>query len=121
MYKCKVCGKEFELKKENRYITIDIQSGLVAAFSVTQNPMYDTFDCPFCGCQNVVNSRKKEYVPDIIVEDVEIEQIDEEDKEENKKPECFGTYYSNQCKELNDWPCDLRDECEKQSVKNDEQ
>ena len=52
--KCKICNKEFELLKENRYMVTNknvkgITSGLTSAF--------DAFDCPYCGCQNIVSDR----------------------------------------------------------------
>lgn len=48
-YKCKICGKEFELKKENKYIADTIN------FLINKSCNSEAFDCPFCGCQNIVN------------------------------------------------------------------
>lgn len=54
--KCKICGKDFELKKENRYVVKNVSvSGLF-----TRN-VYESFDCPYCGCQNVVNERYLDF------------------------------------------------------------
>jgi len=56
--KCKVCGKDFLLKKENKY------------FVTSKNPLLnvistcEAFDCEYCGCQNVVNCyapKSKQY------------------------------------------------------------
>lgn len=48
-HKCKVCGKEFELKKENKYIATTTN------FLINNSSLSEAFDCPFCGCQNIVN------------------------------------------------------------------
>lgn len=55
--KCKICGKEFELKKENKYLATE----KIAAFGAfTELPKtFEAFDCPYCGCQNIVNIREK--------------------------------------------------------------
>ena len=58
--KCKVCGKVFGLYKENHYISKDDEvTGVSTVMRKEEVPIYDTFDCPFCGCQNVVNNRKR--------------------------------------------------------------
>ena len=57
MKKCKVCGRLFRLKKENRYlIEKRAENILVAALSTAIT--YECFDCPRCGCQNVCNVRE---------------------------------------------------------------
>lgn len=50
--KCGICGKEFELKKENKYI---VQN--VSLTGMLNRNYHEAFDCPYCGCQNVVNER----------------------------------------------------------------
>ena len=58
--KCKVCGKEFIPKSQDRYTAKEsmVKGGLTAAFSGETEPeQYDCFDCPQCGCQIVVNRR----------------------------------------------------------------
>lgn len=51
--RCHVCGKYFRPRKEERYTTeptgIERLSGIGSK---------DAFDCPFCGCQNVVGDRR---------------------------------------------------------------
>ncbi len=63
MLKCKICGCEFNAVKERHYISRDKgKTGLATAFG--SNPeyvLYDTFDCPDCGCQITVQERKREY------------------------------------------------------------
>ena len=56
MRKCKVCGKRFELEKSNRYDVVKNPEGLQA---LTQSSTtYEAFDCPKCGCQNIVGIRE---------------------------------------------------------------
>ena len=59
MLKCKVCGFEFEAKSENRYTSRSGgRDGLFsAAMSAPDERIYDTFDCPACGCQYVAQER----------------------------------------------------------------
>lgn len=42
--KCKVCGTDVNLKKDNRYVAkeINILTG--------KESLWDCFDCPKCGC-----------------------------------------------------------------------
>lgn len=55
--KCKICKKRFKLMKENRYLAAE----KVAAFgTLTKLPkVFEAFDCPHCGCQNIVNTREE--------------------------------------------------------------
>lgn len=64
MLKCKICGCEFNAVKEKHYISRDNgKVGLMAAFeSKTEDILYDTFDCPACGCQITAQERKREYI-----------------------------------------------------------
>lgn len=52
-HKCKVCGKDFELKNENKYIADTTN------FLINKSCYSEAFDCPFCGCQNIVNPYSK--------------------------------------------------------------
>lgn len=63
MLKCKVCGTEFPAIKERHYICRDGgKIGLLAAFgSNDEEKIYDSFDCPMCGCQVVAQDRKRIY------------------------------------------------------------
>jgi len=48
--KCKVCGKWFKLQADKRYEEIKKE--------VFSKPVFfECFDCPKCGCQNIVNVR----------------------------------------------------------------
>lgn len=59
--KCKICGSEIRLINERRYTSRDTKNtGLAAAIGGNTEPSeYDTFDCLECGCQNVVQERKR--------------------------------------------------------------
>lgn len=63
MLKCKICGCEFNAVKERHYISRDNgKIGLTTMFgSNPENRLYDTFDCPVCGCQIVAQERKSKY------------------------------------------------------------
>lgn len=52
--RCKVCGVNFVLDKSNKYIVMDNHS----LFDLSERKMFEAFDCPVCGCQNIVNERK---------------------------------------------------------------
>lgn len=52
---CKVCGKQFDLKKENKYI-VQENKGINGIASGTKK--FECFDCCKCGCQNVLNIRE---------------------------------------------------------------
>lgn len=45
---CKVCSKDFELKSENKYLVGE--KNLFKPLDI-----FEAFDCPYCGCQNIVN------------------------------------------------------------------
>lgn len=89
MLKCKICGKEFEANLDRHYVARDNgKTGLTVAISNNEEKLYDAFDCPACGCQVVVQERKRQY---IIPNEVAANDEDEED-ETDKKPICFGHY-----------------------------
>lgn len=63
MLKCNICGTEFPAVKERHYIARDNgKTGLSSAFSSNdEEKIYDSFDCPMCGCQVVVQERKRDF------------------------------------------------------------
>lgn len=134
MYKCKICSKEFELRKEFHYISMDEEIiGLVNVIKKEGVKIFDTFDCPHCGCQNVMQKRKRvdksngiavckkaEYKSeekkdcDVVglptEEDFKaVENMSHEKREELKEQDCFGYYqeYIDKCRKCND-----KDKCE---------
>ncbi len=77
MTTCKICGREFPLMIEEHYIARDPQRvGVLANLANTDKAIeYDAFDCPHCGCQNVMQTRKSLWMP---------EECDEEKTEESE-------------------------------------
>lgn len=65
MYVCETCGCGFALMAGERYTVRTVEkTGLASAFSGEESDLYDAFDCPHCGCQNVVNKRLRELEPE---------------------------------------------------------
>lgn len=64
MVTCKVCERDFPLMAEEHYVVRDPQRvGVLANLANTDKAMkYDAFDCPHCGCQNVMQGRKPVYL-----------------------------------------------------------
>lgn len=63
MRKCNVCGRRFRLLAKNRYEVVKNPVGLSC---LTQGSVYfNAFDCPYCGCQNLVGIFEKENVKDM--------------------------------------------------------
>ena len=84
---CSVCGREFALISEEHYVARDIEKkGVIPAFNGQNEAVrYDAFDCPHCGCQNVIQERKQEIRPcDFgICDECDVEDENEEvEKEE---------------------------------------
>ena len=64
MYTCKICGREFPLMAEEHYTTKSpLKTGLAAVAGGTEK-LHDAFDCPHCGCQNIVGEREQFYCED---------------------------------------------------------
>lgn len=108
MTTCKVCGREFPLMIEERYIARDPQRiGVLANLANTDKAIeYDAFDCPHCGCQNVMQVRKPLWTP---------EKCDEEEEtEENLQNHdgCFGCIHV-------DVPADEEPCCDCKGIKSD--
>ena len=76
MRKCNVCGRRFRLLAKNRYEVVKRPIGFNC---LTQGTVYyNAFDCPHCGCQNIVGVLEKVNVRDIK------EQPHESEEEESK-------------------------------------
>ena len=64
MKRCKICGRFFRLKSENRYEVLD-RKLIPALESLIKKPImftvFEAFDCPWCGCQNVVGVREPRF------------------------------------------------------------
>lgn len=62
---CHVCKRSFPLIFERHYTARGVTtSGLIATFGNSEPQLHDAFDCPHCGCQNIVGDRLREYNPD---------------------------------------------------------
>lgn len=78
MIKCKVCGCEFTPVIDKHYIARDNgESGIATAFKSTEGKLYDTFDCPACGCQIIAQERKRNYYPYVEGVSCDVEESDE--------------------------------------------
>lgn len=59
--KCNSCGRRFRLLAKNRYEIVKVEHSLVSVLK--GNPVggtyFNAFDCPRCGCQNVVSVIEK--------------------------------------------------------------
>lgn len=49
--KCKVCGADVDLEKENRYAAKE--TNILTGHEL----LWDCFDCPKCGCQVIASKR----------------------------------------------------------------
>lgn len=60
MTTCKVCGRDFPLIIEEHYVARDLEKkGVLPALSgEVESAEFDAFECPHCGCQNIMQSRK---------------------------------------------------------------
>lgn len=74
MTTCKICGRDFPLLIEDRYVARDIvKSGVVPTLvGEKESSLYDAFDCPHCGCQNLIQERKRKLVGDFDFEDTDL-------------------------------------------------
>lgn len=58
-YRCKICKGVFMLKAENHYTAEKSErSGFALLANGAGTTYFDAFDCPFCGCQNIVGIRE---------------------------------------------------------------
>lgn len=65
MAACEVCGRGFPLIAEEVYVARDVERSGIAAVVVgeVESAWYDAIDCPHCGCQNVLQERKRPLAP----------------------------------------------------------
>lgn len=67
MYTCDVCGRDFPLLAEDNYVVReDGRRGLQTVISDTEERMYHAFDCPHCGCQNIV----AKFMRPVVIDDL---------------------------------------------------
>lgn len=83
MRTCSVCGRDFPLLVENRYTARDNNNKLgFAVFTCgTEDSLYDAIDCPHCGCQNILQLRKRRNAMSELADMVGDDEDEEEDEE----------------------------------------
>lgn len=89
MTTCKVCGRDFPLLGEDHYVVRDPErTGIMPAFNGQDEPtLYDAFDCPHCGCQNMMQVRKRELECPCdfgICDECEAEEDEDEEDQEDE-------------------------------------
>ena len=58
MTTCKVCGRDFPLLIEEHYVSKEPEkTGIVALAGGPEPMLWDSIDCPHCGCQNRMQQR----------------------------------------------------------------
>ena len=86
LIECLVCGMEFKPTKENHYVSRgNAKTGIVNIFGTDEPRLYDTFDCPCCGCQNTVQERIRNYTGDVCECNCDCCKWEEENNEEKKE------------------------------------
>lgn len=59
--KCKVCGARWRASKEDRKtVTLNENVNTLVGGFIQQLRVGEAFDCPVCGCQNLVSIRQLE-------------------------------------------------------------
>ena len=55
---CDICGFEIWISDKKTYIARnDMESGLTAAIAHKEPQLFDAIDCPYCGCQKILQQR----------------------------------------------------------------
>lgn len=72
--KCFVCGSDFVLNATDKYIVNVPASAVSKAFLGANDKIFEAFDCPHCGCQNLVNERFGAEELPVIEDDLSIEE-----------------------------------------------
>lgn len=109
-YKCKICAKEFELRANEHYVSIDNSKIGLSILAGEEPGLYDTFDCPYCGCQNVVGQRKRKYFPEELDEKEELireneEAVEDDDDDEIEPDESLGSKVEVFCEYSDEEDC----------------
>lgn len=84
MKTCCVCGRDFPLLVENRYTARDPEKSdtLASLVSPTEVDLFDAMDCPHCGCQNILQTRKRECLDNYCELTEEVEDVTEVEDDE---------------------------------------
>ena len=75
MKKCNACGRRFRLLAKNRYEVEKIPTGFEC---LTKSVTYfNAFDCPHCGCQNIVGVIEKVKRSEIVEDKRNVKEMEE--------------------------------------------
>lgn len=78
MTTCKVCGRDFPLLAEEHYVSKEPGKTGIAAIAGGQAPiLWDSFDCPHCGCQNRMQQRNR--LTDDLGQDYPLDDTEEDE------------------------------------------
>ena len=139
--KCKICGKELELKKDIHYIAREEEdTGIATIVKKHEASLWDSFDCTYCGCQNRVQKRLRIAHPEILLTELKSEDTEEcdhncedcwneyscekildnteemsDNKGIDKLPKCLGRYSEKECNK----ECSVLDMCISRSDNNE--
>lgn len=96
MVTCKVCGRDFALIAEEHYIARDVEETGIAVVlgRKKEAEQYDAFDCPHCGCQNIMQVRKALFL---------FNELISQEKEAEDVWNCEGCKYDD--KSGDEYPC----------------
>lgn len=82
MTTCKVCGRDFPLVAEDHYVSKEAGKVGIAAIAGGLAPiLWDSFDCPHCGCQNRLQQRNR--LTDNFGQDFPLDYGENEEDEES--------------------------------------
>lgn len=97
MRTCVICGRDFPLLVEDHYVARDPSKiGAIANLvNIDKDFEYDAFDCPHCGCQNIMQERKCPCDYGIC------DECDHVGEEEHDG--CVGCMYEET--RADEWPC----------------
>ena len=76
----KICGRDFSLIAEEHYISKE--AGKIGFAAIAGGPapvLFDSFDCPHCGCQN--NMQQRNRLTDMFGRDLPLDEEFEDDEE----------------------------------------
>lgn len=63
MLKCKICDCNFHAINKKHYVSRE--NGRIGFKNIIEGgqevTLYDTYDCPACGCQVIAQERKRKY------------------------------------------------------------
>lgn len=117
MRTCAICGRDFPLIADETYIARDNErTGIVNAVENKEVTNYDAIDCPHCGCQTILQERKRYSSP----ADIGIEDDLEDDPEANLCEGCEYEEFSaleEPCKSCSRCYCDGYTEAKKDGSK----